>query len=78
VDDVLRHWPNLPTHHGGLHDTVMWYYVVNVGMHCVNVAMGIGTSIFVLFSYYFLHYENHVVLKMHNELSMHYINMNTK
>jgi hypothetical protein len=48
VDDVLRHWIDLPIHHGGMHDRVMWYYGVNAGMHCVDVAMGIGTSIFIL------------------------------
>jgi hypothetical protein len=50
VDDVLRHWPYLPTHHGGMHDIVMWYYVVNAWVHCVVVAMGIDTSIVILFS----------------------------
>jgi hypothetical protein len=48
LDDVLRHWPDLPTHHGGMHDIVMWYYVVNARMHCVDVAMGIGTLIVIL------------------------------
>jgi hypothetical protein len=47
-DDVLRHWPDIPTHHGGVYDIVMWYYVVNVGMHCVDVAMGIDTLNFIL------------------------------
>jgi hypothetical protein len=50
VDDVLRHWPELPTHHGVVHDIVMWYYLVNAWMHCVNEAMGIDTSIVLLFS----------------------------
>jgi hypothetical protein len=48
VDDVLNHWPDLPTHHGGIHDIVMWYYVVNAWMHCVDVTMGIGTLIVIL------------------------------
>ena len=50
MDDVLSRWLDLPTHHGGMHDIVMWYYVVNAWMHCVVVAMGIGTSIAILFS----------------------------
>jgi hypothetical protein len=28
VDDVLNRWLYLPTHHGGIHEIVMWYYVV--------------------------------------------------
>jgi hypothetical protein len=64
---VLRCWPDLPTHHGGMHDIVMWYCVFNAGMHCVYVVMGIGTSIVILFSNYLLHYEKHVVLKIHND-----------
>jgi hypothetical protein len=50
VDDVLRCWPEFPNHCGGMHDMVMWYYVANAWMHCVVVAMGIGTSIVILFS----------------------------
>jgi hypothetical protein len=50
VDDVLRHWPNLPTKLGGMHDIFMWYYVVNARMLYVNMAMGIDTSIVILFS----------------------------
>jgi hypothetical protein len=42
---VLRHWSDLPSHHGGMHDIIMWYYAVNAGMHCVDVAMGIDTLI---------------------------------
>jgi hypothetical protein len=48
VDDVSRHWPDLPVHHGGMHDIVMWYYGFNARMHYVDVAMGIGTLIFIL------------------------------
>jgi hypothetical protein len=48
VDDVLNRWPDLPTHHGGIHDIVMWYYVFNAWMHCVDVTMGIGTLIVIL------------------------------
>jgi hypothetical protein len=45
VDDVLSRFQDLSTHHGGMHDIVMWYYVVNAWMHCVDVAMGIGIYI---------------------------------
>ena len=45
MDDVLNRWLDLPTHHGGRHDIVMWYYVVNAWMDCVDVTMGIGTLI---------------------------------
>jgi hypothetical protein len=48
VDDVLNRWQDLPTHHGGTNDIVMWYYVVNAWMHCVYVTMGIGTLIVIL------------------------------
>jgi hypothetical protein len=48
VDDVLNHCLYLPSHHGGIHDIVMWYYVVNAWMHCVDVTMGIGTLIVIL------------------------------
>jgi hypothetical protein len=44
---VLRHWLDLPTH-GGMHDIDIWYYGVSVGMHYVDVAMGIGISILIL------------------------------
>jgi hypothetical protein len=50
VDEVLSRWPNLPAHHGGMNDIVMWYYVVNAWIRCVVVAMGIGTLIVILFS----------------------------
>jgi hypothetical protein len=33
LDDVLRHWIDLPTHHGGIHDTKMWYSRINERMH---------------------------------------------
>jgi hypothetical protein len=46
LDDVLRHWLDLPTHHGGIHDIDMWYSGVNARMHCVDVAMGIGTLVY--------------------------------
>jgi hypothetical protein len=45
VDDVLSRWPDLPTHRGVMPDIVMWHYVANAWMHCVYVAMGIGTLI---------------------------------
>jgi hypothetical protein len=48
VDDVLNRWPNLPTHHGGIHDIFMWYYVVHAWMHCVYVVMDIDTLIVIL------------------------------
>ena len=48
MDDVLNCWSDLPTHHGGIHDIFMWYYVVNAWMHCVDVTMGIGTLIVIL------------------------------
>ena len=48
MDDVLNRWLDLPTHHGVIHDIVMWYYVVNAWMHCVYVNMGIGTLIVIL------------------------------
>jgi hypothetical protein len=50
VDDVLRHWPNLPTQHGGMHDIVMWYYVADAWMHCIDVSIGIVTLIVILLS----------------------------
>ena len=46
LDDVLRNWLDLPTHHGGIHDKDMWYSRVNERMHYVDVVMGIGTSIY--------------------------------
>ena len=48
MDDVLNHWPYLPTHNGGIHDIFLWYYVVNAWMHCVDVTMGIDTLIVIL------------------------------
>jgi hypothetical protein len=45
LDNVLRHWPDLPTHHGGIHDMNIWYSRVNARMHCVDVAMIIGTLV---------------------------------
>jgi hypothetical protein len=45
LDDVRRHWLDLPSHHGGIHDMDMWYFGVNGRMRCVDVAMGIDTSI---------------------------------
>jgi hypothetical protein len=48
VDDVLNRWIDLPTHHGGIHDIVMWYYVVYAWMNYVDVTMGIGTLIVIL------------------------------
>ena len=48
MDDVLICWPYLPTHHGGMHDRVMWYYVVNAWMNCIDVAMGINKLIVIL------------------------------
>jgi hypothetical protein len=67
VDDVLSHCLDLRTHHGGMHDIVIWYYVVNAQMHCVDVAMGIGTLIVILISNKLLHYEKFVVLKRRND-----------
>jgi hypothetical protein len=55
VDDVLSCWTDLPIHRGGMHDIVMWYYVANAWMHCVDVAKGIGTLIAILFSNKLLH-----------------------
>jgi hypothetical protein len=46
LDDVLRHWLDLPTHHGGIHDIDMWYSGVNARMHCIDVAMSIGTLVY--------------------------------
>jgi hypothetical protein len=43
LDDVSRRWLDLPTHHGGIHELHMWYSRINGWMHCVGVAMGIGT-----------------------------------
>jgi hypothetical protein len=45
LNGFLRHWLNCPTHHGGIHDMGMWYSRVNASMHCVDVAMGIGTLV---------------------------------
>jgi hypothetical protein len=45
-NDVLRCWLDLPTHHGGIHDVYMWNSRFNVGVHCVDVAMGIGTLVY--------------------------------
>jgi hypothetical protein len=33
LDDVLRHWLDLPIHHGGMHDLEKWYSEINVRMH---------------------------------------------
>ena len=46
LDDLLRHWLDLPTHHGGIHDMDMWYSRVNARMHYVDMAMGIDTLVF--------------------------------
>jgi hypothetical protein len=45
---VLNRWPDRPTHHGGIHGIVVWYYVVIAWMHCVDVIMGIGILIVIL------------------------------
>jgi hypothetical protein len=45
LDDELRNWLYLPTHHDGIHDIDMWYFRVNARMHCVDVAMGIDTLV---------------------------------
>jgi hypothetical protein len=47
-NNVLRCWLDLPSHHGGMHGIDIWYYVVNAGMHCVDVAMGIDTLMVIL------------------------------
>jgi hypothetical protein len=46
--DVLKHWLDLPTHHGRIHDIYMWYSKINTRMHCVDMAMYIGTSFYLL------------------------------
>jgi hypothetical protein len=48
LDDVLRLLLDLPTHHGEINDLDMWYFEVNARMHSVDVATGIGTSIYLL------------------------------
>jgi hypothetical protein len=35
----------LSNSHGGIHDIDIWYSRVNARMHCVDVAMGIGTLV---------------------------------
>jgi hypothetical protein len=45
VDDVLNRCPDLPTHHGGIHDIVVCYYVINAWMYFVDVTRGIVTLI---------------------------------
>jgi hypothetical protein len=67
VDDVLSHWSDHPNHRGGMHDTIMWNYVVNAWMHCIDVAMGIGILIAILISNKLLHYKNPMVLKICND-----------
>jgi hypothetical protein len=46
LDDVLRCPLNLPTQNRRIHDIDMCYPGVNARMHCVYVAMGMGTSIY--------------------------------
>jgi hypothetical protein len=48
LDDVLRLWLDLPSHRGGMHEIVVWYYAVNEMMPCVDMTMGIGTLIIIL------------------------------
>jgi hypothetical protein len=62
VDDVLIRWLDLPTHHGGMHDIVMWYYVVNAWMHSVDVARGIGTLIVII-------WQPHTILLFEQEIT---------
>jgi hypothetical protein len=33
MDDVLRHWPNLPNCHGGMHDLNKGNYEANARVH---------------------------------------------
>jgi hypothetical protein len=48
VSHVVRCWMKFPTHHGGIPDIDVWYSGGNARMHCVNVAMGIGTLVYFL------------------------------
>jgi hypothetical protein len=66
-DDVLRRWPDLPTHHGGVHDIVMWYYVVNARDALCRCGHGYWHLDFYFIGNYLLHYEKHVVMKTHND-----------
>jgi hypothetical protein len=45
LDDLMRHFIDLPTHHGGIHDMDMWYSEVNARIHYGYVAMGIGNLV---------------------------------
>jgi hypothetical protein len=72
---MLRHWPYLPTHRGGMDDIVMWYYMVNMEMHCVDVTMGIDTLILFIGNC-LLQYENYVVMKMQNDDGCIILNIN--
>jgi hypothetical protein len=38
-------WDIPSNSHGGIHDMDIWYFGVNARMHCVDVAMGIGTLV---------------------------------
>jgi hypothetical protein len=46
LDDVSRHWIDLPTHHGGIHDIDMWYSRINARMHCRDATMSIDTLVY--------------------------------
>jgi hypothetical protein len=45
LDNMLRCWLNFPTHHSGINNMDIRYFEVNARMHCVDVAMGIDTSV---------------------------------
>jgi hypothetical protein len=45
LDDKLRHCIDILTHLGGIHDMDIWYSIIKVRMHCLDVAMGIGTLV---------------------------------
>jgi hypothetical protein len=47
LDNALRCGIHLPIHHGGIHDMDIWYYRFNVRIHCLDVAMGIGTLVLI-------------------------------
>ena len=33
MDDVLRHWLDLPNNHGGMHVMILWYSQTNERVH---------------------------------------------
>ena len=41
----IEAWAIPSNSHGGIHDMNIWYFRINAMMHCVDVAMIIGTLV---------------------------------